>query len=133
MGSAVFFVRFSIHSQPPRTPLGDIRSRYNAPMGDRDKKPWQFSLKRAMGAMTLICVWTAVLGSLLSDDGYRNAGEEGVYYLAVSSATMGLGSVIGVIVAGIRGAILAALLGLVVSIPIYVLLKLIQLNWSFII
>ena len=77
-------------------------------MADEKKKPWQFSLARALGAMTVICITLGVAVPL------RNnkitiiffSGIHLIPYLFV--AMLGLVSAIGTLTHGIKGAVVGA-------------------------
>ena len=80
-------------------------------MADKKKKPWQFSLGRALGIITLICVTLAVPRSLAS------AGHGD---LAAVAILICLGSTVGAIVGGKDGAVIGAIVGLMVSVAVFI-------------
>ena len=73
-------------------------------MADEKKKPWQFSLKRLLVAVTMICVSLAVARLIFNTDTVILFPENNVL-LSFIVASMGICLAIGVIWGGIKGAI----------------------------
>ena len=82
-------------------------------MAEREKKPWQFSLKRLLGAMTIVCVWLAVVIFLQRKLGW---GDEIVNPITVTPTAACLGSLVGCFVKGSWGAIVGAEIGMIFGI-----------------
>ena len=83
-------------------------------MAEREKKPWQISLKRLLGAMAIVCVTLGIsLGNYITGD---------VAFI-VFILSMGIGCAIGFLIDARWGPLAGAAAGFTcVGCPIYILL-----------
>ena len=83
-------------------------------MADEKKKPWQFSLGRALIAMTVICVTLAASRGrigIITDD------------FAVLIVLIGFNSAAGYLMGGFKGAVITVLAGIDAACAIIIFLK----------